>query len=199
MRIDSDLQPMGPERMMQRLQQFEARMQPNATFQIPGGASGLTGNLPGSNGFAPLDPKVAGLTLTADQATPQIRALIEKAANENSIDPDLLDAVVAAESSYDPRCTSTAGAMGLAQLMPGTVKDLGISNPYDPEQSLQGGARYLSQMLAKYNGRKDLALAAYNAGPGNVDHFGGKIPPYTETQKYVSKVLSLYELRKTHP
>ena len=85
--------------------------------------------------------------------------------------------------------------MGLTQLMPENVKELGITSPFDPEQNLQGGARQLAQFLAKYPGRIDLALAAYNAGPGAVAKYGG-IPPYTETQNYVKKVLGLYNARK---
>ena len=88
--------------------------------------------------------------------------------------------------------------MGLTQLMPENVKDLGVANPFDPEQNLQGGAKQLSQLLTKYHGRIDLALAAYNAGPSAVARSGG-IPPYKETQNYVKKVMSLYHLRQQKP
>jgi soluble lytic murein transglycosylase-like protein len=195
MRIDTDMQPLGPERMLQRLQEFQAKVGGAPAFQLPGGVSGLSGNLPGPNGLAPFDPKAAGVTLTADTAPPGLKALIEKAANENGVDPALLDALVATESSYDPKCRSRAGAMGLTQLMPANVKELGIADPFDPAQNLQGGAKQLAQLLAKYPGRIDLALAAYNAGPGAVAKYGG-IPPYTETQNYVKKVLGLYNARK---
>ncbi|MFI5385577.1 MAG: lytic transglycosylase domain-containing protein [Fimbriimonadales bacterium] len=194
-----DLQPMGPEKMMQRMQEIFSQISPGSGFQMSGGISGLSGNLPEANGFLPFDPKTAGVALTADKATPGIKALIEKAANENGVDPALLDAVVAVESSYDPKCISRAGAMGLTQLMPINVKELGVADPFDPEQNLQGGARQLSQLLAKYPGRLDLALAAYNAGPGAVAKAGGNIPNYTETQNYVKKVMGLYNLRRSQP
>lgn len=197
MRIDLDMQPMGQERIMQKLQELQARA-PGPAFTLPGGMSGLGGNLPANSEFAPVDPKSFGFSLKAESAPPHIRSLIEKAANENGIDPDLLDALVSAESSYDPNCRSRAGALGLTQLMPFNLKDLGVSNWQDPEQNLQGGARYLSQMLAKHPGRLDLALAAYNAGPGAVAKHGG-IPPYDETKNYVNKVMSLYNAKRAQP
>lgn len=199
MRIDSELQPVGPDRMLQRLQEFQSQQSGAPAFALPAEASGLTGNLPGaSNSFAPFDPKSAGITLSSDKAPPQLKAMIEQAANENGVDPALLDAVVATESSYDPRCRSRAGALGLTQLMPENVKEFGVRDPFDPMQNLQGGAKQLAQLLDKYPGRKDLALAAYNAGPGAVAKYGG-IPPYTETQNYVKKVLGLYDLRRGQP
>ena len=199
MRIENDLQPLGPDKMRERLHEFMAQSQSLPAFELPSATSGLTGNLPaGSNGFAPFDPKSSGVAVSSDTASPQLKTLIEKAANENNIDPALLDSVVATESSYDPMCRSRAGAMGLTQLMPENVKDLGVANPFDPEQNLQGGAKQLSQLLAKYHGRIDLALAAYNAGPGAVAKSGG-IPPYKETQNYVRKVMSLYHLRQQKP
>lgn len=198
MRIDNDIQPLGQERMMQRLQELQAQVPAGPAFQLPAAGPGLTGNLPGPNGFAPLNPKSLGISLTADQAPPGLKMLIEKAANENGVDPNLLDALVATESSYDPNCRSRAGAMGLTQLMPENVKELGVQRPFDPEENLQGGAKQLAQLLAKYPGRLDLALAAYNAGPGAVAKYGG-IPPYTETQNYVQKVTALYNARRGQP
>jgi hypothetical protein len=195
MRIDMDLTPMGPERMMQRMQELRAQLGATApAFSLPTGESGLSGNLPGAgDGFKPvtLGP---GTTLEG-QAPGALKSQIEKAANDNGVDPLLLDALVAVESDYNPQCRSSAGAIGLTQLMPENVREMGISNPTDPAQNLDGGARYLAKMMAKY---KDLptALAAYNAGPGAVDRAGGKIPNYRETQHYVQKVMGLYKLRK---
>jgi soluble lytic murein transglycosylase-like protein len=198
MRIDMDLQPVGREQMMQKLQELQAQTPSAPSFQAAAELSGLSGNLPDINGLAPFDPTGAGITLKADQAPGNLRGLIEKAAGENNVDPALLDAVVACESSYDPMCRSRAGALGLTQLMPDTMKEMGVTDWKDPEQNLQGGAKYLSQMLSKYPGRTDLALAAYNAGPGAVAKHGG-IPPYTETRNYVDRVLKLYNARKGQP
>ncbi len=118
-------------------------------------------------------------------------AQIEQAARAAGIPPALLAAVVWSESGFNPSATSSAGAVGLTQLMPGTAAGLGVTDRRDPAQSLRGGAAYLAQQLQSFGGRTDLALAAYNAGPGAVRKHGG-IPPYPETQKYVSTVLSRY-------
>ena len=105
------------------------------------------------------------------------------------IDPALLKGLVQQESGFDPNARSGAGAVGLTQLMPGTAAALGVTDPTDPAQSLQGGARYLREQLDRFGGDERLALAAYNAGPGAVSKYGG-IPPYAETQGYVNKVLA---------
>jgi soluble lytic murein transglycosylase-like protein len=116
-------------------------------------------------------------------------AEIDAAAASNGIDPALLKGLVSQESGFDPNARSGAGALGLTQLMPGTAAGLGVTNPLDPAQSLQGGAKYLRQQLDRFGGDEKLALAAYNAGPGAVARFGG-VPPYRETQNYVNSVLS---------
>jgi len=116
-------------------------------------------------------------------------AEIDAAAASNGIDPALLKGLVSQESGFDPNARSGAGALGLTQLMPGTAAGLGVTNPLDPVQSLQGGAKYLRQQLDRFGGDEKLALAAYNAGPGAVARFGG-VPPYSETQNYVTSVLS---------
>ena len=115
---------------------------------------------------------------------------IAKAAQANGLDPRLVQAVVEAESGGDPAAKSDKGAMGLMQLMPQTAQDMGLTDPYDPAQNLEGGSRYLRTMIDKF-GDLPLAIAAYNAGPGAVTKAHG-IPPYPETQHYVRHVLDLY-------
>ena len=116
-------------------------------------------------------------------------AIVDQAAKKYGVDPALIAAVMQTESSFNPDAVSRAGARGLMQLMPATARGLGVTNASDPLQNVLGGARLLGQLLDKYEGRTDLALAAYNAGSGAVDKFGG-IPPYAETRKYVPLVLS---------
>jgi soluble lytic murein transglycosylase-like protein len=114
-------------------------------------------------------------------------AEIQAAASRHGVDPALLAGLVRQESNFNPRAGSPAGAQGLTQLMPATARGLGVTDPLDPAQSLDGGARYLRQMLDKFGGDPTRALAAYNAGPGAVARFGG-VPPYAETQNYVRQV-----------
>jgi soluble lytic murein transglycosylase-like protein len=130
-----------------------------------------------------------GLTgSTLDPSVPYA-AQIEAAAGRNGVDPALLAGLIKAESGFDPNAGSPAGAQGLTQLMPETASGLGVTNPFDPEQAIEGGARLLHENLEKFDGNAELALAAYNAGPGAVEQYGG-IPPYPETQAYVKKVLA---------
>jgi hypothetical protein len=112
--------------------------------------------------------------------------LFTRAGRKHGVDPALLSAIAKAESSYNPRAQSHAGAQGLMQLMPGTARDLGV-NALNPADAVDGAARLMSRHLKAYGGRVDLALAAYNAGPGNVRKYGG-VPPFEETQNYVQRV-----------
>ena len=114
-------------------------------------------------------------------------AEITAAAQRHGVDPALLAGLIRQESNFNPNARSPAGASGLCQLMPGTAAGLGVSDPTDPAQALEGGAKYLSQQLKAFDGDVTRALAAYNAGPGAVQRYGG-VPPYAETQNYVRKV-----------
>ncbi|WP_108610523.1 lytic transglycosylase domain-containing protein [Aminobacter sp. MSH1] len=122
----------------------------------------------------------------AANANPAIAGMVRRIAREEGIDENQFLALVYQESRFNPCAKSPAGAIGLAQLMPGTAGDLGV-DPYNIEQNLRGGARYYKQQLRRYNGNVSLALAAYNAGAGNVNKYGG-IPPFKETQGYVANI-----------
>lgn len=119
------------------------------------------------------------------------RDIISQAANKYNLPDKLISAVIKQESNFNNGVVSHAGAQGLMQLMPGTAKFLGVKDSFDPVQNVMGGAKYLRQMLNQFGGNIELALAAYNAGPGNVKKHDG-IPPFKETQQYVKKVLGYF-------
>jgi soluble lytic murein transglycosylase-like protein len=128
----------------------------------------------------------AGATGAAAGDTPY-SSLIDASAAKYGVDPALLRGLIRAESNFNPSAGSSAGAQGLTQLMPGTAASLGVKDLHDPAQSIDGGAHYLRMQLDRFGGDVSKALAAYNAGPGAVQRFGG-VPPYAETQAYVKRV-----------
>ncbi len=121
---------------------------------------------------------------------------IRAAAQQHQLDPNLIRAVILAESSGNPRAISSKGAKGLMQLMDSTAQSMGVQDPLDPQQNIHGGARYLAQLLHTFQGDLNLALAAYNAGPTAVRKYGG-IPPFPETQQYVQKVSRYFQWLRT--
>lgn len=139
------------------------------------------------------DPPVQAAAVEPGRYSSHILA----AAKETRVDPALIHAVISVESGYNPSARSSAGAVGLMQLMPGTAKRYGVKNRLDPAQSIHGGARYLRDLQDMFDDNLQLVLAAYNAGEHAVMKYGNRIPPYRETAAYVPKVLRLY--RKYRP
>jgi soluble lytic murein transglycosylase-like protein len=153
----------------------------------------------------PSDPRYAGMTRVSYLPDParapavdpnRYTPLVRKAAREVQIDEALLRAVIAVESGYDASAVSSRGAVGLMQLMPETARRYGVTNLYDPAQNIRGGARYLRDLIGKFNNDLSLALAAYNAGEDAIVQYGNRIPPYRETLMYVPKVLDTYRRYK---
>ena len=176
MSIDAAMSRVGELSVMLRLAPIPAPATTTAT--------------PSSSFNAQLASAMAPAAGAQDAAGPApFASEISAAATRNGVDPKLLTGLIRAESNFDPNATSSAGAQGLTQLMPGTAASLGVTNPLDPAQAIEGGAKYLRQQLDRFGGDASKALAAYNAGPGAVERFGG-VPPYAETQAYVRKVLS---------
>ena len=122
---------------------------------------------------------------------------VHKAAAKYDLEPELIKAVIKTESNGDHRAVSKKGAMGLMQLMPSTANDLNVSNPFNPEENIEGGVRYLKQLIERFDGNLTLALAAYNSGPKTVERYGS-VPPIQETRQYVQRIYTLYNGRKNY-
>lgn len=160
----------------------------NNTATYSGSSAGVSSDTNTYNTAASASVKLeaSGLSCSA-----QLDAIFDEASSKYGVDAKFLKAIAKCESDFSTECTSRSGAMGIMQLMPQTAASLGVTNAYDPYQNIMGGARYISEKLAQYNGDKSLALAAYNAGSGNVAKYGG-IPPFKETQNYIAKVMAYY-------
>ncbi len=145
-----------------------------------------------ASGFRVLPSKLdASMEYQGTISKGQIQSIVSQIAKKYEVDENLVNAVIKQESGFNPKATSHCGAMGLMQLMPATAKSLGVKDAYNPVQNIEGGVKYLSNLLKKYNGNTVLALAAYNAGSGAVAKYGG-VPPYKETQNYVKNILANY-------
>jgi soluble lytic murein transglycosylase-like protein len=125
------------------------------------------------------------------RTNPQFEPLIRQHASLRGIRADLVRAVIQVESAFNPSAVSPKGAMGLMQLMPATAKEFGVIDPFNPAENIRGGVSYLRQLLDRYDDNEQLALAAYNAGPGAVGKYGNQVPPYKETQNYVKKIATI--------
>ena len=146
-------------------------------------------NAPQTGRFASMvQQQLGGVNPNQPLPSEQVESLVQSNSSAQGVDPDLVRAIMANESAFDPNATSSAGAQGLMQLMPQTAASLGVTNSYDPTQNVSGGTRYLRGLLDRFGGDVTKAVAAYNAGPEAVDRYGG-VPPYSETQSYVTNVL----------
>lgn len=156
------------------------------TSQLPN--FGLRGQLGDTAGGYGLTPTGNAAQITAPE---ELEPIIQAASQKYNVDPRLIKAIIKQESGFRPNLTSSAGAQGYMQLMPGTAKELGVTNVWDAQQNIDAGVRYFRQQLDRFGGDPRRALAAYNAGPGNVQKYGG-IPPFKETQNYVKNILAMW-------
>ena len=179
---------------------YQLVIKSNHPAQLPPAAApvshprGPSGEIILGNGPRPIPAKSPRMGARLERGPRQLQyaRLVERAAEAHGLDPWLLHAVIQAESSYNPQAVSHKGAKGLMQLMPGTAERYGVRDPYDPEDNVFGGARYLRDLMGMFGSDVRLAVAAYNAGEGNVMKYGNQVPPFSETQGYVSKVLGFY-------
>lgn len=185
------------ERIIRPDREEEAKSKPKSRFvdvleKVEKEDSGQKAELRGRKDRAPTVPGIVPTeTKGAKESSGHWQDQIAPLAAKYGVDESLVRAVIRMESGGQTAAVSPKGAMGIMQLMPGTARMLGVEDPFDPAQNLEGGIKYLSQLSDKYQGDMTKTLAAYNAGPGRVDAYGG-IPPFAETQNYVKNVLAMY-------
>ena len=168
------------------IQSFDKVLQSTAKSQF--------GTLLRNQGIKSVDASIytnPNVNFTKRTTKDEIMAMIDSTAEKYGVDAKLVKAVVKQESGFNPNAKSKAGALGLMQLMPTTAKGLGVTDPMNPQQNIEGGVKYLKSLLERFHGNTILALAAYNAGPNAVSKYDG-VPPYKETQNYVKSILKDY-------
>jgi len=180
------------------------------SFHLPSAAVTESPSVVAQIETRPADPEAQSLPEPAEKPAPVIQETtaqkrarvaphIAVASRVAQISPALIEAIITAESAYNPMAISRTGAVGLMQLMPDTAERFGVTDRWDPAQNILGGARYLRVLLGKFNNNLKLAIAAYNAGEGAVEKHRNRIPPFAETQKYVPKVLAYYKRYRAEP
>lgn len=168
------------------VQSFDKVLQSTAKSQF--------GTLLRNRGVTSVDAQLytnPNVNITKTTTKDKIISMIDEASEKYGVDSKLVQALVQQESGFNPNAKSKAGALGLMQLMPATAKGLGVNNPMNPKENIEGGVKYLKSMLDRFHGNTILALAAYNAGPNAVSKYDG-VPPYKETQNYVKAILKNY-------
>lgn len=181
----------GIQNVMQRMQAIEERFGIKTTATKTDFQNTLQSEMKAKDTLPPADAARRSTGMTA-LPTGDIGRLISTAADKYGVDPKLVAAVAQTESNCRPDAVSEAGAVGIMQLMPDTAAALGVENAYDPQQNIDGGAKYIKEMLDAFGGDVRQAVAAYNAGPQAVKKYNG-VPPYAETQNYVNKVMDIYK------